>query len=64
MTRAFTQTLLALAAAALGLVALAGCGNSVPAGAVAKVGDSTITQDEFDKWMTIAGKGQSQQHGG
>jgi foldase protein PrsA len=45
-------------------VALAGCGNSVPAGAVAKVGDSTITQDEFDKWMTIAVKGQSQQQGG
>jgi foldase protein PrsA len=64
MTRAFTHSLLALAAAALGLVALAGCGNSVPAGAVAKVGDSTITQDEFDKWMTIAVRGQSQQQGG
>jgi foldase protein PrsA len=64
MTRAFTHSLLALAAALLGLVALAGCGNSVPAGAVAKVGDSTITQDEFDKWMTIAVKGQSQQQGG
>ena len=64
MTRAFTHSLLALAAAALGLLALAGCGNSVPAGAVAKVGDSTITQDEFDKWMTIAVKGQSQQQGG
>jgi foldase protein PrsA len=64
MTRAFTHSLLALAAALLGLVALAGCGNSVPAGAVAKVGDSTITQDEFDKWMTIAVKGQSQQPGG
>jgi foldase protein PrsA len=64
MTRAFTHSLLALAAVALGLVALAGCGNSVPAGAVAKVGDSTITQDEFDKWMTIAVRGQSQQQGG
>jgi foldase protein PrsA len=64
MTRAFTHSLLALAAAALGLVALAGCGNSVPAGAVAKVGDSTITQDEFDKWLTIAVRGQSQQQGG
>ena len=63
MTRAFTHTLLALAAAVLGLVALAGCGNSVPAGAVAKVGDSTITQDEFDKWMDIAVRGQSQQGG-
>lgn len=64
MTRAFTHSLLALVAAALGLVALAGCGNSVPAGAVAKVGDSTITQDEFDKWLTIAVRGQSQQQGG
>jgi foldase protein PrsA len=64
MTRAFKHSLLALAAAALGLVALAGCGNDVPAGAVAKVGDSTITQDEFDKWMTIAVRGQSQQQGG
>jgi foldase protein PrsA len=64
MTRAFTHSLLALAAAALGLVVLAGCGNSVPAGAVAKVGDSTITQEEFDKWMGIAVRGQSQQAGG
>jgi foldase protein PrsA len=64
MTRAFTLSLLGLAAAALGLVALAGCGNSVPAGAVAKVGDSTITQEEFDKWMGIAVRGQSQQAGG
>jgi foldase protein PrsA len=63
MTRAFTLSLLTLAAAVLGLVALAGCGNSVPAGAVAKVGDSTITQDEFDKWMDIAVRGQSQQGG-
>ena len=63
MTRAFTHSLLVLAASALGLVALAGCGNNVPAGAVAKVGDSTITQDEFDKWMTIAVRGQSQQGG-
>ena len=36
----------------------------MPAGAVAKVGDSTITQDEFDKWMGIAVKGQSQSAGG
>jgi foldase protein PrsA len=64
MTRAFTHTLIALAAAVLGLAALVGCGNSVPAGAVAKVGDSTITQDEFDKWMGIAVKGQSQSSGG
>jgi foldase protein PrsA len=64
MTRAFKQSIFVLAAAVLGVVALAGCGNSVPAGAVAKVGDSTITQDEFDKWMNIAVRGQSQAPGG
>jgi len=64
MTRAFIKSLIALTAATLGLAVLAGCGNDVPAGAVAKVGDSTITQDEFDKWMTIAVRGQSQQGGG
>jgi foldase protein PrsA len=64
MTRAFTHSLLAVAAAVLGVAILAGCGNDVPTGAVAKVGDSTITQDEFDKWMTIAVRGQSQQQGG
>jgi foldase protein PrsA len=64
MTRAFTHSLLAVAAAILGAAILAGCGNDVPTGAVAKVGDSTITQDEFDKWMTIAVRGQSQQQGG
>ncbi len=64
MRRAFKHSIVVLAAAVLGLVALAGCGNSVPAGAVAKVGDSTITQDEFDKWMNIAVRGQSQAPGG
>ena len=64
MNRAFTKLLVVLAAAALTAAVFAGCGNDVPAGAVAKVGDSTITQDEFDKWMTIAVKGQSQQQGG
>jgi foldase protein PrsA len=64
MTRALIKSPIALAAVALGLVAFSGCGNDVPTGAVAKVGDSTITQDEFDKWMAIAVKGQSQQQGG
>jgi foldase protein PrsA len=30
----------------------------VPSGAVAQVGDETITQQEFDKWLAIAVKGQ------
>ena len=60
MTRAITLSLCAFAAALLGLVVLSGCGNDVPAGAVAKVGDSTITQDEFDKWLNTAAKGNAQ----
>jgi foldase protein PrsA len=60
MRRAFNKSLLILAAAALGIGVLAGCGNDVPAGAVAKVGESTISQDEFDKWLAIAVKGQGQ----
>jgi foldase protein PrsA len=60
MTRAFTKLLLPLATLALGVVAFAGCGNDVPAGAVAKVGDATITQDEFDKWLNTAAKGNAQ----
>ncbi len=60
MTRAFTKLLLPLAALVLGVAAFAGCGNDVPAGAVAKVGDSTITQDEFDKWLNTAARGNAQ----
>jgi foldase protein PrsA len=41
-------------------VAIAACGNDVPPGAVAKVGDTEITQEQFDKWMAIATKGQAQ----
>jgi foldase protein PrsA len=48
---------LVLTGAAAALVA---CGNDVPPGAVAKVGDTEITQDQFDKWVTIATKGQAQ----
>jgi foldase protein PrsA len=60
MTRAFTKLLLPLATLTIGVVAFAGCGNDVPAGAVAKVGDATITQDEFDKWLNTAAKGNAQ----
>jgi foldase protein PrsA len=48
---------LALTGAAVAFVA---CGNDVPPGAVAKVGDTEITQDQFDKWLAIATKGQAQ----
>jgi foldase protein PrsA len=60
MTRAFTKLFLPLVALAVGVVVFAGCGNDVPAGAVAKVGDATITQDEFDKWLNTAAKGNAQ----
>jgi foldase protein PrsA len=51
---------LALTGAAVAFVA---CGNDVPPGAVAKVGDTEITQEQFDKWLAIAAKGQEQQGG-
>jgi len=60
MTHAFKKSFLALVAAALSVAAFTGCGNDVPAGAVAKVGDSTVTQDEFDKWLATAAKGNAQ----
>jgi foldase protein PrsA len=60
MTHALKKSILALAVATLGVAAFAGCGNDVPAGAVAKVGDATITQDEFDKWLNTAARGQAQ----
>jgi foldase protein PrsA len=53
-------TLCALAVTGLGVVVVAGCGNDVPPDAVAKVGDSVITQDEFDQWMETASAGQAQ----
>ena len=42
------------------LLVVAGCGNDLPPGAVAKVGDSEITQAEFDKWLKTAVSGQAQ----
>jgi foldase protein PrsA len=60
MTHALKKSILALAVASLGVAAFTGCGNDVPAGAVAKVGDATITQDEFDKWLNTAAKGNAQ----
>ena len=54
-----------LALATLGLCAFvfSACGNDVPTGAVAKVGDDTISQDEFDKWLKTAAMGQGAQGG-
>ncbi len=49
-------------AALVGVCAIAatGCGNDVPPNAVAKVGDTTITKDEFNRWLDNAAKGQQQ----
>jgi foldase protein PrsA len=60
MSFAPTRYLAALAVAAAGTAAIAGCGNDVPTGAVAKVGDSVISQGEFDKWLKTAATGQAQ----
>jgi foldase protein PrsA len=53
----YVRTLLACAAALAGVAALAGCGNNVPSGAVAKVGDEEISKTEFDKWLKSASAG-------
>jgi foldase protein PrsA len=55
--------MLLLALGGLSAAALTACGNDVPPNAVAKVGDETISQDEFDKWVETAVKGQAQQGG-
>ena len=62
MTHAF-RILAALALAGVTAAAVAGCGNDVPTGAVAKVGDSTISQSEFDKWLKTAASSQTQPGG-
>jgi foldase protein PrsA len=60
MNHPLYRSLLAVALAGICAAIVAGCGNDVPPGAVAKVGDSTITQDEFDKWLNTAVTGQAQ----
>jgi outer membrane PBP1 activator LpoA protein len=56
MTFARSQIACALAAI-LGAAVFAGCGNDVPSGSVAKVGDETIDKAEFDKWLKSAASG-------
>jgi foldase protein PrsA len=60
MTRPLSKLAFAAATATLGAALLGGCGNDVPAGSVAKVGDETITKKEFDKWLKTAAASQSQ----
>jgi foldase protein PrsA len=63
MTHAPIRILSGLLLVGLTAAAVAGCGNDVPTGAVAKVGDSTISQDEFDKWLKTAASSQTQPGG-
>ena len=62
MTSRFTpvRSLATIALAGACAAAVAGCGNSLPSGAVAKVGDSTITKEEFERWLKNAAAGQTQ----
>jgi foldase protein PrsA len=60
MRHASLKMFCALAVAGLSAAVVAGCGNDVPPNAVAKVGDSVITQDEFNKWLKTASAGQAQ----
>jgi foldase protein PrsA len=60
LARFTLKILLPLAVTGASMAVLTACGNDVPPGAVAKVGDTTITQDEFTKWMTAAVKSQAQ----
>ena len=63
MRHAPIKITLALAVAGLGATTIAACGNDIPPNAVAKVGDSVVTQDEFDKWLDMASS-QAQSQGG
>ena len=54
------RSLATIALAGMCAAAVAGCGNDVPPSAVAKVGDSTISKDEFDRWYKNAAAGASQ----
>jgi foldase protein PrsA len=60
MRHASIKMFCALAVVGLGAAVVAGCGNDIPPNAVATVGDSVITQGEFDKWMKTASAGQAQ----
>jgi foldase protein PrsA len=60
MRHASLKMFCALVVAGLGAAVVAGCGNDVPPNAVAKVGDSVITQNEFNKWLKTASAGQAQ----
>jgi foldase protein PrsA len=54
------KLLCALVTTGAAAAAITGCGNDVPAGGVAKVGDTVIRKAEFDKWLGTATAGAAQ----
>jgi foldase protein PrsA len=59
MTRAPAKLACAAAVAGAAAAAVAGCGQDVPSNSVAKVGDSTISKSEFQRWLKTAVSSQS-----
>ena len=57
------RSLASFALAGLCAITVAGCGNDIPPSAVAKVGDSTISKEEFERWYKNAAAGASQGEG-
>src|SRR3954452_8267606 len=63
MLKNFTR-LLFIAALATAAIIATGCGSdSVPSNSVAKVGDTAITKEQFNHWLTAAAKQQAQTTG-
>jgi foldase protein PrsA len=62
MTHASIKSLLSVLVLGLGAAVVAGCGSGddLPSGSVAQVGDETISQEDFDKWLRTAVSGQAQ----
>jgi foldase protein PrsA len=60
MTHAPIKFTLGIAAIGLSAIAITACGNDVPSGAVAKVGEESISQQEFDRWFKTAAAAQAQ----
>jgi foldase protein PrsA len=54
------RALALLSVLAVAAIAATGCGDDVPSGAVAKVGDEVITKSEFDHFLAITARQQSQ----
>ncbi len=55
-----SRSLATIALAGVCAALVAGCGDDVPSNSVAKVGDSNITKDEFNRWLKNAASGQQQ----